>query len=665
MISKVGNTKKAKLDNVIYKNENMQENIYTNNENFCNENTNACHSPKFSTPCCVTNVLELLQFCQNLFMIEHIPLFISFETLYSFTINNSLDINQNSIQMMSLLSFVNEIELFREKMESMNYVLIRHNEKKYDKAIEYFTIYYSNINKNCIQIHLLDDTKSKNYFLFTDKKNKLFYPNHIFLLQNIKLSGIDTFIPSNPNMFISMLYDDGLPIIKSPAIGLKNKTLNQLISNNDYNIYCCHIINHFKSHDRLHRVISECDKYNLYAKRVDAVMGRTLDREELIKNGFLIESPKFRKLRMNEIGVFMSHIKIWKEISDLPDESWHLILEDDTVFRSSFDSTMKKVKENLKTISWDIVFLGFNLFNKLSIQEIKPFIYKTGFSWGTYAYIITPRSAKLLLKDIFPIKYPIDEVITIGDPQFEEARKAFDSRFNNKIIKYCIMNTNDIYTWSNGGNYGGLIDPTIGNSTTKVSDYVIQNDINIRELFVCDSILFETKNILKNIVELFINEKLVYIVSGDTLLDTIRHHNIAPWNDKYIHQMCIFETDEILLISLSDKMRNIGYYMECDWFGYRISYNDNRSIDIYLIRDFGNKYHFASKKARDLWPKNYILKEYLFPLKEYKYDDIYLAGPNDALAHLYQIYGINWRTYAVVLRNNNVSISIPQNLRHA
>ena len=197
-------------------------------------------------------------------------------------------------------------------------------------------------------------------------------------------------------------------------------------------------------------------------------MGKTLNREQLIKDGLLTELPNFRKLRMNEIGAFISHITCWKEISNSPDDTWHLILEDDVVFRSSFHHIMKNVKQNLKTIDWHIVFLGFNIFNKTSIQEVKPYIYKTGFSWGTYAYLITPQSARLLLENIFPIKYPIDEVITFGDSQFDEAHKAFDSRYINKIIKYCVMDARDIQTWCNEGNYAGIINPTIGDSMTKL-----------------------------------------------------------------------------------------------------------------------------------------------------------------------------------------------------
>ena len=55
-----------------------------NLENYCNENIVACNSPKCSRPCCVSNMLEILQNCQRLFMTEHIPLFISLETIFSF-----------------------------------------------------------------------------------------------------------------------------------------------------------------------------------------------------------------------------------------------------------------------------------------------------------------------------------------------------------------------------------------------------------------------------------------------------------------------------------------------------------------------------------------------------------------------------------------------------
>ena len=42
------------------------------------------------------------------------------------------------------------------------------------------------------------------------------------------------------------------------------------------------------------------------------------------------------------------------------------------------------------------------------------------------------------------------------------------------------MDINHIYTWSNGGNYAGLIDPTIGDSSTKLlcsSDFIKNVDL--------------------------------------------------------------------------------------------------------------------------------------------------------------------------------------------
>ena len=89
---------------------------------------------------------------------------------------------------MSLLSFTDQIEHLKGKIELMNYILTRNNENKHN---EYYTISYNNINRNCIHIYLLDDTKSKNYFLFTGDKDRLFHPYDIFLLQKVKLYDIE------------------------------------------------------------------------------------------------------------------------------------------------------------------------------------------------------------------------------------------------------------------------------------------------------------------------------------------------------------------------------------------------------------------------------------------------------------------------------------------
>jgi GR25 family glycosyltransferase involved in LPS biosynthesis len=395
----------------------------------CSEDTIACRSPRSSNGCCLTNMLEILESCQELFSAGCIPFFMAFETLYSSIEENSVDIEHNDIKMMSFTSYRQKVISYKDKLNELSYFLV-------EEANGDVNILYSHINFNRVNITFIDDgnNMSSEYKLNANGCT-LYVPYEVILpLKSAKLYDIGVSIPHNARKFIQIIYANKLPKITSPASTLDTKTINQGSQANNYNIHCCYVINDHKRHDRLHNTISECNKYNLYVKKINAIMGKTLSKQKLIESGLLCKDSN---LRMNEIAVYLSHVKVWSEIATLPEsELWCLVLEDDIKIRESFD-IMRDIRGTLQNIEWDIMFLGFKIMDNMCMEEVAKNVYITGLGWHLHAYIITPKTARKLLDDIFPIRNPIDYVITIPDKKYP-TELTYDRRFEGKIKKVII-----------------------------------------------------------------------------------------------------------------------------------------------------------------------------------------------------------------------------------
>jgi len=138
--------------------------------------------------------------------------------------------------------------------------------------------------------------------------------------------------------------------------------------------------------------------------------------------GTKIELTKWRKtnrlateeLTRGQIGCYESHVRVWQQIVDERLSS-ALVLEDDADIQYS-QSTVDRLREmlrELKTVgSWDVVYIG-----NLGLHPIKQLItahLNEPSNWeGLYTYYITQAAAKKLLKNVFPIRMPID--IYVGD----------------------------------------------------------------------------------------------------------------------------------------------------------------------------------------------------------------------------------------------------------
>ncbi len=157
---------------------------------------------------------------------------------------------------------------------------------------------------------------------------------------------------------------------------------------------------------------------------LEAVDGRTVDRQRLVDTGLMIEGLPWKP---GAVGAALSHLLCWERAV----ETGRLvgILEDDVFLRHDFVERSKEIMEALPP-DWDIVHFGFNT-DSLFDLEIHPgcniqggfdvqfptlescerFAANTGpavpvrmrNSFGNCCYVVSPAGAQKLIDGCFPL----------------------------------------------------------------------------------------------------------------------------------------------------------------------------------------------------------------------------------------------------------------------
>lgn len=184
-----------------------------------------------------------------------------------------------------------------------------------------------------------------------------------------------------------------------------------------------HVINRDRHTDRWAR----CERLNggvVDLVRFPAVDGRTVDRADLITQGFLIE-PCTRTDQ--EMGSALSHCALWQQAVD-SDETL-TVIEDDTVLAGNFAAVARRMLSELPT-DWDIIMWGWDPSEHLWAEipegvsvcrlefhqaEMRKHIevFRAGcrshtavrlrHCMGTPAYTITPAGARTMLDACLPM----------------------------------------------------------------------------------------------------------------------------------------------------------------------------------------------------------------------------------------------------------------------
>ena len=161
--------------------------------------------------------------------------------------------------------------------------------------------------------------------------------------------------------------------------------------------------------------------FNLKFQRFPAVDGNQLDVDTLQKLGVkmlprYLDHVEKRVLKLGEIGHFLSHYNIWKQLLE-SNYDRILVLEDNVLLKPEFNLELERsLKEaDLVKPNWDFLYLGrlyMSMADKL-IENSSRLVVPSYSHW-TLGYVLTKSGAKKLI-DAKPLSKMIklDEFLTI------------------------------------------------------------------------------------------------------------------------------------------------------------------------------------------------------------------------------------------------------------
>uniref|UniRef100_A0A8C6YJ80 Cerebral endothelial cell adhesion molecule n=1 Tax=Naja naja TaxID=35670 RepID=A0A8C6YJ80_NAJNA len=171
---------------------------------------------------------------------------------------------------------------------------------------------------------------------------------------------------------------------------------------------------------------------------IDAVDGRSLNSSSIKKLGIDLLKGYYdpfsgRTLTKGEVGCFLSHHRVWKEIVERGLEK-SLVLEDDIRFEAYFKRRLLKLMHELERtqLDWELIYLGRKQVNEKeeAVAEI-PNLVVPEYSYWTLAYVLSRRGAQKLI-EARPLSkiLPVDEFLPIMYDKHpnEDYKKYFSGR---------------------------------------------------------------------------------------------------------------------------------------------------------------------------------------------------------------------------------------------
>nr|XP_033773160.1 procollagen galactosyltransferase 2 [Geotrypetes seraphini] len=183
------------------------------------------------------------------------------------------------------------------------------------------------------------------------------------------------------------------------------------------------MINLKRRKDRRDRMLQSLYEMEIAITIVNAVDGKALNSSQL--KALNIEMlPGYRdpysgrELTRGEIGCFLSHHHVWKQVVDRRLEK-SLLIEDDARFEPQFKRRLMKLMDDVEEeqLDWDLIYIGRKRMQVERPEKAVPNVMnlvESDYSYWTLGYAISLQGAhKLIAADAFSKMLPVDEFLPV------------------------------------------------------------------------------------------------------------------------------------------------------------------------------------------------------------------------------------------------------------
>nr|XP_017821500.3 procollagen galactosyltransferase 2 isoform X3 [Callithrix jacchus] len=200
------------------------------------------------------------------------------------------------------------------------------------------------------------------------------------------------------------------------------------------------MINLKRRKDRRDRMLRTLYEQEIEVKIVEAVDGKALNTSQL-KSLNIEMLPGYRDpyssrpLTRGEIGCFLSHYSVWKEVIDRELEKT-LVIEDDVRFEHQFKKKLMKLMDDIDQaqLDWELIYIGRKRMQVKEPEKAVPNVenlVEADYSYWTLGYVISLEGAqKLVGANPFGKMLPVDEFLPImyNKHPVAEYKEHYESR---------------------------------------------------------------------------------------------------------------------------------------------------------------------------------------------------------------------------------------------
>ncbi|XP_006631559.1 procollagen galactosyltransferase 1 [Lepisosteus oculatus] len=183
------------------------------------------------------------------------------------------------------------------------------------------------------------------------------------------------------------------------------------------------MINLKRRKDRRDRMLQTLHEQEIACKVVPAVDGKALNVSDIHNMGIHMlpgysDPYHGRPLTKGELGCFLSHYNIWKEIVDRGLET-SLVIEDDLRFEVFFKRRLQNLMYEVQSegLDWDLIYIGRKRMQVDHPEKAVPNIHnlvEADYSYWTLGYVMSLQGARKLLEAQPLTKMlPVDEFLPV------------------------------------------------------------------------------------------------------------------------------------------------------------------------------------------------------------------------------------------------------------